>query len=190
MTVVGTVSLVLGSVAGLVGLGVRYRYATQDAAFYLVAVILLVLSPLAGQLFPGRQALLLGGVLIALGVGSVIDYCYTVVTGKETGAEAFRVVAHSWIERFRDRRRSVRRRVEEILDRKAIIAVLVGMPLSEFIKVTVVRLFAVEPIQWNLAWAHLTLALVGLGIGIHWKHVKEVAQDAGDQAEELVDGDD
>lgn len=190
MTAVGTIPLVLGSLAGLTGIGVRYRYSTGDAAFYLAAVTLLALSPLSARLLAEGRWYLLGGVALVLVAGYVIDYLYTVITGKETGAEAFRVVAHSWISQFRDRRRRVRQRLETILDRKAIIAVLVGMPLSEFMKVTVVRLFAAEPIQWNLAWAHLTLIIVGLGIGIHWKHVKEVAHEAGEQAEEMMETED
>lgn len=176
-----------GAIAALVALLVRYLYSTRAATFFLAAVVLAALSPLALRVLSVDPWYFLGGFLLVVAIGVGVDYLFRVVTGEDTGVAAFRHVTADWIDRLRDRRRSVRQRLEAILDRKTVIAVLVGMPLSEFVKVTVVRAFAADPIQWNLAWAHLTLVLFGLAIGVHWERIKEAAGDAGDQAEEMMD---
>lgn len=183
-----TLSVLLGMVAAVATAVVRYRYSTEHALISLGLAGLAGVSPLAERLITLHPVYFVGGFATGLGGGLVADYLYTVVTGESTGVAAFRDVAADWIDRLRDRRRSLRRRLESILDRKTIIAVLVGMPLSEFVKVTVVQLFAADPIQWRLAWAHLTLMLFGLAVGVHWEHIKSAASDAGEQAEELVDG--
>lgn len=179
-------SIVLGALASIGALAIRYRYSTEYAAFAVGTVALVAVSPLSTRVLAIHPWFLLGGFLAVQGVGLCADYLYSVVTGKPTGVEAFRTVAASWIDRLRDRRRSVRRRLEAILDRKTVIAVLVGMPLSEFVKVTIVRALAADPVQWRLAWAHLALVIFGLAIGVHWERIKAAAGEAGDQAEEVV----
>lgn len=190
LTVGETLSVLLGTLAALAALVVRYRYSTRSAAFYLSGVMLMALSPLATRVLSVHPWYFLGGFLVVQTTGLAVDYLYTAITGETTGVAAFRAVAAKWIDRLRDRRRKVRRRLEAILDRKTIIAVLVGMPLSEFVKVTVIQMFAAAPIKWHLAWAHMALVIFGLGIGIHWEQIKEAAHDAGEQAEEMVDDND
>ncbi len=186
----GSLSILVGGLAALVTPGIRYRHSTGHALFYIFTVMVLALSPFTTRVFGLGPWYLLGGFAIGQTLAIVGDYSYRVVTGESTGVEAFRDVASAWISRFRDRRRTIRRRIEAILDRKTIIAVLVGMPLSEFVKVTGLQILAAEPVQWHLAWANLALVLVGLLVGVHWKHVKEAAESAGDTAEDLVDGED
>lgn len=175
-----------GAVFAIVTILVRYWYSTRASAFFLATVVLVVLSPLVTRILSVDPWYFLAGFHVVLVVGVVSDYGYRMVTGEDTGVAAFRAVTADWIDRLRDRRRTVRRRLEDILDRKTIIAVLVGMPLSEFVKATVVRAFATKPVRWDLAWAHLVLVLFGLAIGIHWDRIKEAAHDAGEQAEEMV----
>lgn len=187
LTVGETFSVLFGTLAAIAAIGVRYRYSTKDAAFYLATVMLLALSPLTTRVLSVHPWYFLGGFLLVQTTGLAVDYLYTAITGETTGVAAFRAVAARWIGRLRDRRRKVRRRLEAILDRKTIIAVLVGMPLSELVKVTVIQMFAAAPIKWHLAWAHMALVIFGLGIGIHWEQIKEAAHDAGEQAEKIVD---
>lgn len=179
----------VGGVAALLMVLVRYRFSTRAAAIFLATVLLVALSPLVTQGLGIDPAFFVGGFLVVFTLGGIADYLYRAITGKDTGVAAFRAVAADWISRLRDRRRKLRRRLEDILDRKTIIAVLVGMPLSEFVKATVVQVFAADPIQWNLAWAHLVLVLFGLAVGIYWERVKAAAKDAGEQAEEMVEND-
>lgn len=196
--VVGTTSLpsdgalafaAAGGIAALLMVLVRYRFSTQAAAVFLATVLLVALSPLVTQGLGIDPALFVGGFLVVFTLGGLADYLYRSITGKDTGVAAFRAVAADWISRIRDRRRTLRRRLEDILGRKTFIAVLVGMPLSEFVKATVVQVLAADPIQWNLAWAHFAMVLFGLVVGIYWERVKAAAEDAGDQAEEMVDSD-
>lgn len=181
------VSVLLGTTAAAVTAGIRYRYSTEHAVFFLAAVVLGILSPLANRIARIEPWYVLGSFTVGFGVGVLADYLYVVITGESTGVKAFRTVAASWLSALRDRRRRMRRRLESILDRKTVIAVIVGMPLSEFVKVTVVRVFAARPIDWQLAWAHLTLVIFGLAIGVHWSRIKSAAGELGDQAEEVVD---
>lgn len=183
-------SALIGIVLAVVSLGVRYRYSTGHALFYIVSTIILAVSPLATRLGGIDVWFFAGGFALGQTIAIGLDYSYRVVVGDPTGAAAFRTVTAQWLDRLRDRRRTIRRRIEAILDRKTIIAVLVGMPLSELMKATGVRFLAAEPIQWHLAWAHVVLVLVGLTIGIHWQHVKDAAESAGDTAEDIVNGDD
>jgi hypothetical protein len=185
-----SLSVLASVLAALVTPGIRYRYSTEHALFYILTVVILAVSPFTTRVFGLQPWFFLGGFTIAQVVAVVVDYLYRVVSGESTGVDAFRTVAGDWISRLRDRRRKVRRRIEAILDRKTVIAVLVGMPLSELMKVTGLQFLAAEPIQWHLAWANLALVLTGLVIGIHWKHVKEAAESAGDTAEGIVDGND
>jgi hypothetical protein len=187
-TNVDNLSILVGGIAALVTPGVRYRYSTEYALFYIFTIVILGFSPFATRVFGLEQLYFIGGFAVGQTLTVLVDYSYWVITGESTGVAAFRDVASTWISRLRDRRRRVRRRIEEILDRKTIIAVLVGMPLSEFVKVTALQFLAAEPIQWHLAWANLALILVGLMVGVHWKHVKEAAESAGESAEEIVDG--
>lgn len=179
---------VAGGVAAIVTIAVRYGYSTRFAAFFIATVMLFALSPLTTTVLGVDPRYFLGGFLSTVTVGGTGDYVYQAITGKDTGVQAFRTVTGDWIDLLRDRRRTVRRRLEDILDRKTIIAVLVGMPLTEFVKVTVVQVLGADPIQWNLAWAHLVLMLFGLAIGVHWERIKRAAGDAGDQAEEMMNG--
>lgn len=176
-----------GGVVALLMVLVRYRFSTRAAAFFLATVLLFALSPLVTRGLGIDPMFFVAGFLVVFTLGGLADYLYRSITGEDTGVAAFRAVAADWISRLRDRRRTVRRRLEDILDRKTIIAVLVGMPLSEFVKATVVQMFAADPIQWNLAWAHLVLVLFGLAVGVHWERIKATAKNAGDQAEEMVD---
>lgn len=187
LTAAQRLSVLLGTVAALAAVGVRYRYSTAHATYYLTTVVLLALSPLSVGVLSVRPGYFLGGFLVVQAGSLLADSVYTGVTGETTGVAAFRTVAAGWFDRLRDRRRSVRRRLEGILDRKTVIAVLVGMPLSEFVKVTVVQLFAAEPVKWRLAWAHLVLVLFGLAVGVHWERIKDAARDAGEQAEAVVE---
>lgn len=182
-----TVSILLGTIAATATAWIRYRFSTEHATFFLAAVVLGIVSPLANRIAALEPRYLLVSFLLGFVVGLLADYLYFVVTGESTGVKAFRTVALTWLRYLRDRRRNVRRRLETILDRKTVIAVLVGMPLSEFVKVTVVNAFAAQPIDWSLAWAHLTLVIFGLAVGVHWERIKRAADEFGDQAEQIVE---
>lgn len=183
-----TLSVLVGAITALVTPGIRYRHSTEHALFYILTITILAVSPYTTRVLGLRPSFFLGGFAVAQTLAVAADYAYRVATGNSTGVDAFRTVTAEWISRLRDRRRTIRRRIEAILDRKTIIAVLVGMPLSELMKVTGLQFLAAEPIQWHLAWANLALVLLGLVVGVHWTHLKDAAETAGDTAEDIVDG--
>lgn len=91
---------------------------------------------------------------------------------------------HTGIERLRDRRRTTRRRLEDIFDRKTFNSIAVVGAMGKLIEKGVIPTLTSKrwPLQEFVAWVIvLTVALI---ISIRWDHVTQTAETVGDVAEQ------
>ena len=82
-------SVLVGGLVSLVTPGIRYRYSTEYALFYILTVMVLALSPFTTLVFGLEPWYFLGGFAVGQTLAILGDYSYRVITG----VAAFRDVA-------------------------------------------------------------------------------------------------
>lgn len=95
---------------------------------------------------------------------------------------------HEKIERLRDGRRTTRRRLEDIFDRKTFTSVAVVGAMGKLIETSVVPFLdatSTVPVGRFLSWT--AVFGVSLVASIYWERVTETAETIGDAAEDATD---
>lgn len=94
---------------------------------------------------------------------------------------------HTGIERLRDRRRTTRRRLEDVFDRKTFNSIAVVGAMGKLIEKGVIPTLTSKrwPLQEFVAWVVvLTVALI---VSVRWDRVTETAEAVGDVAEQSTE---
>ncbi len=102
--------------------------------------------------------------------------------------ERTKATAHRWVERLRDRRRTTRRRLEEIFDRQTFTSVAVVGALGKLLENSVVPFLdwsTAVPINRLVVWS--VVLSVSLVVSVRWEHVADAAENVGDAVEETTE---
>lgn len=110
-------------------------------------------------------------------------------TRRERAVEACKRGAKNGISAVRDRRRRVRRRLEEMFNRKVMTSVLVGGAMSKMVERGFVRFLApdraVDIVLFGAWTASFVLFVL---VSIYWERLAKAASEAADAAEEAAEG--
>jgi len=98
--------------------------------------------------------------------------------------------AHEWVNRLRDRRRTTRRRLEDIFDRQTFTSIAVVGALGKLLETSLIPFLdwsAAVPVERLVAWTVVFAA--SLVVSVRWEKVANTAEEVGDTVEESTDPD-
>jgi len=106
---------------------------------------------------------------------------------KEAGGYC-KTKANDTITKYRDRRRTARQNIEEILDRKTAVSLLILGPAGKIMETFGVPIFmAHAPVINSVSAAWAAFLVIGVAIGVWWHRLAKAVESAADTVEEATE---